>query len=120
MAFAQAKRTHASLDLLCIMLTMVWMASSVWLRANSRKCLNAAPRPLEPRGRPAPSRLPPRGFWPLGGRSLRGIFTSNAYGPISRPPTIATKALAFSAQTKDFLLQSTVLLSALFDRTAEG
>ena len=39
------------------------------------------------------------------------------FGPISRLPTIATKGLAFSAQTKDFLLQSTVLLSALFDWT---
>jgi hypothetical protein len=43
-----------------------------------RMCLSGVPRPLAPLGRPAPSRLPPRGFWPLGGRFLPGIFTSNA------------------------------------------
>ena len=39
------------------------------------------------------------------------------FGPISRLPTIASKALAVFPQTTDFLLQSTVLLAALFDRT---
>jgi hypothetical protein len=48
----------------------------------------------------------------LGNDRGRDIF-----GPISRLPTIASNALAVSAQMEDFLLQRTVFRSALFERT---